>query len=240
MRNIALLVALSFTLPGTTAAQDPLMPPLVTMATAQVKPDMTLEFEGLIQELRDANQEAGTPFFVAYEVLRGAASQYVTFVPISSFADLDAPSPAFQVMGEVGRTEWLARINKTTVSVQFDNLRTLGDLAIPLAEGRQPGLAVLSMRRNLPGMRGEYVTWIRDQQVPALREAGVNGVFQFQNAHSGRNWYQLRLVDNWASFDEPNPLQGTAVNPAGGRLSTASETKVMRILPELSILPAQP
>ena len=91
MRNIALLVALSFTLPGTTAAQDPLMPPLVTMATAQVKPDMTLEFEGLIQELRDANQEAGTPFFVAYEVLRGAASQYVTFVPISSFADLDAP-----------------------------------------------------------------------------------------------------------------------------------------------------
>ena len=68
MRTIALLVALS----DTTAAQDPSGPPLVTMATAQVKPDMTLEFEGLIRELRDANQESGREPLKCRHLLSGS------------------------------------------------------------------------------------------------------------------------------------------------------------------------
>ena len=57
------------------------------------------------------------------------------------------------------------------------------------------------MRNNLPGRRGDYLDWLRDEYVPALRSAGVNGVFHFGNAHGGRRCYQLRLVDDWAAFD---------------------------------------
>ena len=243
MRVLAFVVAVSFVVlsPLIADAQSLLPTQLVNLSTTQVKPDMVAEYEALLKEYRDALEEAGVLDYFVYRVARGETNEYISTVPVNAFADFDGPNPAFQVMGEVGAAQWRARMTKTTLGRRVETLRLLGDLAIP-RQRDEPLVAVLRAHHNLPGLRGAYTEWLRNRYVPALRDAGIDGVFQLENAFGGRRWYELRVMDNWAVFDSGNPLQehlgaeafGDLMS-SGGRTTDSPEIKVLIRRSELSI-----
>jgi len=111
-------------------------------------------------------------------------------------------------VGEAAAAEWITRASKCLKNRKVDTLRLRPDLVIPLAEGRTPTLVWLRTIETLPGHWPNYSTWLAEKWVPAMKQAGMTGVYYLNQAFGGfqRLWYEARLVDNWASFDEPSPV----------------------------------
>jgi hypothetical protein len=238
---VALTCALA--MPAPTPAQSE---PFVQMATTVVKNDMVPEYEELIKEGRDALEEIELPFYLVYRVAQGAANQYISFQPVSSFAEFDSPRGMLPAMGQAGFQAWISRLNKTHLGRRVDILRARHDLSIPLAEGRRPTLALLRTVVALPGRNGDYAQWITDNWVPAMRDAGMNGVFHFQAAPGvGQGmWHRMELRDTWADFDGGHPVARHVGQQAFGeilannaQMTHAPDIKILSLRPELSILP---
>ena len=120
------------------------------------------------------------------------------------------------------------------------------DLVIPVAEGRTPTLVWLRTIETLPGRWPDYSAWLAEKWVPAMKQAGMNGIYYLDQAFGGfqRLWYEARFVDNWASFDEPSPVL-RALGTDGMRELRAGEAemthgpvvKILRLRPDLSVVP---
>ena len=204
------------------------------------------EFEELQKEYDTAARAAGVTQRFISQVVRGAATEYTIATPISAFAVYDERNVLVEAMGEAGAAEWVARVTKCVKSRRIDTLRARSDLSIPLAEGRTSKLLVMRTVEHLPGRFPDDNSWLTEKWVPALKNAGMNGVFIARNAFGGSNrlWYRLAFVDNWAVFDGEHPVRRDIGQEAWGELlresgamTLAPVVKVLRLRPDLSIQP---
>lgn len=222
------------------------LPPLVNVVTVHVKSGMRPEFEALQREATVARREAGITARYAYRVARGgSANEYIFVTPVEGLAEFDRPGGMAQAMGEVAWTQWVARIEKCTENRRVDTLRLRDDLSIPLAEGRTPTLIRLRRVELLPGGGQEYQAWLTENWVPAMRNAGMNGVYHYQDAFGlgQRTWIRIESYDSWADL-EGHPVSNsltaeafTEVLANNDQLTHGPEVQILRVLPELSILP---
>ena len=219
---------------------------LSTLATVEVKADMVLEFEALQKEYNAAAREAGVTARHISQVVRGRATEYYILTPVEAFADYDEPNVVAPVMGEPDWTQWVARISATLQDRRMDTIRARDDLSIPLADGRTPMFIVLRTVEHLPGQFPGYDTWLSENWVPALKNAGMNGVLFARNAFGGSNrlWYEATFIDNWAALDSVHPVfrdqddaRARGVVGRGGSMTHAPSLTILRLRPDLSIQP---
>lgn len=219
---------------------------LSTLTIVEVKADMVLEFEELQKEFNAAAREAGVTQRNISQVVRGPATEYYIVTPANAFADYDEPNAVARAMGEPAWTQWVARVTKTVQNRRIDTIRGRPDLSIPLAEGRTPRLLVIRTVEHLPGRFPDYNTWLTENWVPALKDAGMNGVLFARNAFGGSNrlWYEATFIENWAVLDGVHPAlqdqddaRTRGLLGRGGSMTLAPTVKVLRLRPDLSIAP---
>ena len=218
---------------------------LWTVSTVQVHQDMIGEFEELQKELSAAYKKAGVTTRLVSQVVRGPSAEYRFSSRVEKWADYDDAGIMAKALGEAGAARWVARVRKCVKNRRVDTIRTRPDLSIPLKEGRTPRLAVLTTRRHLPGQFGEYNDWLVNKWVPAMKQAGANGVFYSRNAFggNGREWTSISLIDDWASFDEGHPVRRSLGDEkyfellgGAGSLTSAPVRKILRLRPDLGII----
>ncbi len=103
---------------------------------------------------------------------------------------------------------------------------------------------MVTTRLVTPGREGDYGDWLEEKLFPALREAGVDGVASYRPVlGNSREWVTVTMIDNWSTFDGPNPMMGAVgrekflalVADAGVRkMHFGRETVVVRLRPDLS------
>lgn len=245
-RNVfAIALSCALAAPVASLAQsDP--PELWTLITIEIEADMVREFEELQKELNAAYKKAGMTERRISQVIRGPATEYYIAEPVSKFASYDEPALMAKAMGETGAAQWVARVTKCVKNRRVDTLEARPDLSIPLAEGRSPKLMILRTYDNLPGRYPDYNNWLTSKWVPAMKKAGMNGVFYYRNAFGGsqRSWYVVSYVDSWAAFDGEHPVLRDLGEEAYRELRTGVGAmthgpvrKILRPRPDLSIIP---
>ncbi len=172
----------------------------------EVRPGKAAEWEQLQQQRNEAIKKAGLTGRDIWKVVRGDVDTYHIVTRVSKLGGNDEPPP--DPLGVAGFQQWISRVNQCVGDRQVLTLRRMPELSIPEKEGRKRNLAVLSMRTNGPGQRQPYTAYLRDDLIPALKKAKVDGVYvnRVFAGDSVRTWAVVALVDNWAAFDEPNPL----------------------------------
>lgn len=210
----------------------------------QVKHDQVGEFEALMKELRTAVQGSGQPGFTVWKTELGdmntyhIASQFDSFA--ASFANMEPP------MEPTEWANWLNRIEGTIDSHTVAVARLRPDLSIvpDAPQGQQaPDLLMLITDTVMAGKTREYESFIRDEVVPALRQADINGMIanEVMFGAEGRTWVFAVPLPGWAALDQPSPLV-EALGEQGAEelmlrvdaLVESTETNVLRYREDLS------
>ena len=125
---------------------------------------------------------------------------------VQNLGENDEPQP--DPLGEAGFQQWVSRVNQCVGDRQVLTLRRRPELSIPAKEGRKPNLGLLRLRTNGPGQGQAYAAYLRDDLIPALKKAKVDGVYvnRVFAGDNARTWAVFGMVDNWAAFDEPGSL----------------------------------
>ena len=191
--------------PSLGLAQDD-EPGWLNVRVIEVKPDKAAEWEQLQKQRSEAIKKAGRPGRDIWEVVRGDIDVYHIVTRVQNLGENDEPQP--DPLGEAGFQQWRSRTQQCVGDRQVLTLRRMPELSIPAKEGRKRNLGILSLRTNGPGQRQSYIAYLRDDYIPALKKAKVNGVYVSRvfAGDSVRTWAFFTLVDNWAAFDKPNPL----------------------------------
>ncbi len=184
----------------------------------EVRPDKAAEWEQLQQQRNEAIKKAGLTGREIWKVVRGDVDTYYIVTRVSKLGGNDEPPP--DPLGVAGFQQWISRVNQCVGDRQVLTLRRMPALSIPAKEGRKPNLAILRLRTNGPGQRQPYTAYLRDDYIPALKKAKVDGVYvsRIFAGDSVRTWAVVTLVDNWAAFDEPNPLTKALGQAEAGKL----------------------
>lgn len=211
----------------------------------RVKPDRIGEFEGLLEELREAAQE-DEQFgdFAVWSMELGEMNTYHIVAPFdsfASFASMDTPP-----MEPAEWANWLNRMGSTIDSHTLAVARMRPDLSIVPEEqpGQQPPeLLVLVTDTVMPGKIQEYETLMRDELLPALRQGGIEAAIanEMTFGTEGRTWVYAVPIPGWQEFDGPPPLI-EALGPEaaqqlmqrGDALVERSKTEVLRYRTDLS------
>ena len=245
--SFCFLLAVSLLLaavPATTFAQAE--PRLLTVITVEVNQDMTQEFEELQKELNAALKKAGVTERRISQTVRGPSAEYTIVTPVSKWADYDMTDVNAKALGEAGAARWIARVTKCVKNRRVDTVESRPDLEIPLKEGRTPKLAIVTTLRNRPGRYPDYNDWLINKWIPARKAANMNGYYVYRNAFGGhsREWITVSFVNSWAAFDGEHPVrehlgdEGWRKLRAGvGDMRSSSVRRIVRLRPDLSILP---
>ena len=212
---------------------------LVNIAIIDVKHDKSLDFETIQAEAARSRKEAGLGPRIVWQVVRGPSQQYHIVTPIENFGQGDTPA---ETTADTAR--WLSRVWQCIANRRFITSTLMSDLSIPAKEGRKRNLAVVILRELIPGKAGAYLAYMRDELKPAYEKAGIDGYYVYRNAYGmsgSRSWATVRLVDDWASLDQPSRLaaslgraKATELQTKGGNMVARVERLVMRYRPDLS------
>ena len=219
-------------------------PPSLNLTVVRVKPDMGDEFEALQRELNMARKKAGAPVRSLSQVVRGDTSEYHIIEPMAKWADLEGPGWGVKAMGEAGFSRWVARVTKCIRSRSVTTYRMVSKWSIPLKEGRSPRLAVVTTRHVTPGRESDYAEWLEETLFPTMREAGVDGIASYRPVlGNSREWVTVTMIDNWSTFDGPNPMIQAVggekflelvAGPGVRKMHYGRETVVVRLRPDMS------
>lgn len=209
-----------------------------------VKSDQTAEFEDLIKELSDALAQRGEAGFNIWQVAFGDQNTYHIVSQLPSFASVPqmAQNPPMEPQEWAS---WLNRIQGTIESQELSVAQVHPDLSIMPEEesgAAAPELLVLMTQTLLPGKRQDYVAYLRNDLLPALRQSGILGVVTNEMTFGAddRTWVFAAPVQDWSTFDQPMPLFTSMGQQAaelllgrGDSMVQNAETIVLRARPDL-------
>ena len=227
--------------PPSALAQDD-EPGWVNVRVIEVRPDKAAEWEQLQQQRNEAIKKAGLTGRDIWKVVRGDVDTYHIVTRVSKLGGNDEPPP--DPLGVAGFQQWISRVNQCVGDRQVLTLRRRPELSIPAKEGRKPNLGMLRLRTTGPAQGQAYAAYLRDDLIPALKKAKVDGVYVSRvfAGDNNRTWAQFSMVDNWAGFDEPGALtkalgQTEAGNliRKGGKLIEHSENILLQYRADLSV-----
>jgi hypothetical protein len=228
---------------GVCFAQSDVQPKWTDTTTTKVKPEMRQKFERYLKQLMAAYEKAGTPWFTTLENLAGDTTEYTTVVPVMKFGDLDGPSVAAKVLGEVG-WEHLSRNMALCYTAQTRQYATpYTELEINNKDVPMGIYWVETRTLAAPGRLADYLNWIENDYRPALEKAGV-AHFQVSQPIFGAVAGEIattRMLKNLAEIDG-GPILSKALNEEGARavnaksvaLVSSSTTRIVRVRTDLS------
>ncbi len=215
-----------------------------------VKPEMMAEFQNFMKNTTNpALKKGGVKWREVWQSTNfaGDAFEFVLVAPFDKFADFDAAGPLEKALGAQGFADWQAKAGSLVKSVHRYIVRTRPDLS-PMSKPYAPKLAVVSSVRVANGRNQEFENYIKNDFAPVFAKAGATYlVSQTIFGGDANEYVTLALRDSFTDIDKgPIPTQVLgdegakklfAKLPAG--TITHMERTIMRLVPELSIMPAE-
>jgi len=175
-------------------------PPRLQVRTVSLNADGVQTWVGLQTQLAEANRAAEAPPRLVYEQVRGDLDTYHIVSFPENMAEFDEQGE--NALGDAWG-DWVASIVPTVRERSETVLRRHEDLSIPMAEGYEPNLLVVSNTRIRGGRGGDYHDWLENKLKPALEAAGITGVY-FSHMSHGASTSICRMavhVKDWAALD---------------------------------------
>lgn len=187
---------------GSLSAQDSDI--LLTARVIEVKNGSTNEFVDLQKQMADARKEAGMPGRWVWQEELGNTNTFHIVTVGENFAEFDESSEP--VLGEAGMARWISRITQTTISREKVTLRMYPQLEIKSKEGQEPSLLVLSEFTIAQGRMGDFLDWLENKMVPALKKTGVTGRSYGRTLYGGSTnvVFSAQHHAAWAELDQTN------------------------------------
>ncbi|MGI9257734.1 MAG: hypothetical protein ACR2QQ_02760 [Gammaproteobacteria bacterium] len=190
----------------------------------QVKAGRADEFQELIARVTAALGSAGRPPMTVWQEVRGNLANYHLVTPRGAFGDFDDdPGPP------IAAGPWANLITRLVDVVESQRrilVRNYPDLSIPAEEGSEPAEFMrLRLREIAWGGNAAYIEWLEDDLLPALADAGVQGIgySRIVEGDSPRIWVTAREFNSWAELDEPGALADLSAREIQQIVSTGNE-----------------
>jgi hypothetical protein len=230
-------------------AQTDARPAWTGSTTTRVKPEMRQEFEASLKQIMAAYKKSGTPSFLTLQNFAGDTTEYTTVVPVIRFGDLDGPPVVVRVLGEQGWEKLSRKIDRCYTAqtrqyaVQQPQLE-INKVDVP------PGMYWLETRTLVvQGRMDDYLTWLKNDYLPALEEAGVAHFYVSRPIFGGEGGEVVssRMLKNLAEIDGGPVLTkalgeagALAVNARSVPLVRSSTTRILLMRTDLSYSTAVP
>lgn len=175
---------------------------LMRLTVFEVKPDHVSEFRDLQRKTTAGFQKAG----MAYRILYGPAGigdtgTWYSFVPMSSYADLDTPTLA-KAMGTDAYNDYITRVRRCVSNVRYEVVERRAELTVD--EGTRPGglYSVVEVQVRM-GHEAAFETKYKTA-LAALKKMGLKTVLVSRVAQGNRTGlYRIGVpMPNFAEFDK--------------------------------------
>jgi hypothetical protein len=234
---------LAVSIPALCSAQDK-GPTWLRFQTTTIKPEMRQEFEGYVKQVAAAYKKAGVPLFVVYENVAGNLNEYTSVLGIAKFAEMDGTSPLVKSLGEEGSANLLRNVARCETSQTRYFALPQDDLTIN--KGQLGTLFMQTRTVVTAGKMPEYQNWLKNDYKPALEKAGVTQLRVSRPIFgvAGNQIETIRMMKDFAEIDGGPILQklgadaARALNAKTNGLVQSSRTTIIRVRPDLSVLPA--
>jgi hypothetical protein len=259
---VALVLGAAQLNPGMAQNTTPTQSPTATPQTAppsmwlvitqvHVKPEMLAEFQNFMKTTTNpALKKGGVKWREVWQstIYAGDAFEFVIVTQFDKFAEFDGPSPIEKALGAQGFADWSAKAGSFTKGVHRYIVRTRPDLGVMGKAYAVPKLAVISSVHVAAGRNQDFENFIKNDYAPVIAKGGANYMVS-QTIFGGDTNEYVTLIprENFAELDkgpiinqvlgDEGALKLLAKLPAG--TVTHLERSIMRLVPELSILPAE-
>jgi len=216
---------------------------LVTVS--RLKPEMVDRWIALQQsEVVPALKKAGVTERVVYETLIGEATEFVSVRPLPSFAELDEADPFEQALGVAGAARLRAELRACELSTHRHIENRQDEFFLDPGDAE----ALFASRyRAMPGRAGDYMSFVRTEMFPVMRQAQEEGTFSGLSVTVSAQGGEAGIITLnmhypvFAELDGPPPVAKT-LGPEGTReflakgagLITPIEQLVLRRVAALS------
>jgi hypothetical protein len=231
----------------------PAAPPSQWLVVTQisVKPEMMGEFQNFMKNTTNpALKKGGLKWREVWQstAYAGDAFEFVLVAPFDKFAEFDGPGPLEKALGSQGFADWTAKAGSFVKSVHRYIVRTRPDLSA-MSKAYAPKLAVVSSVSVATGRNQEFENYIKNDFAPVYAKGGYNYlVSQTIFGGDANEYVTLAMRDSFTDIDKgPIAIQVLGAEgaqklfaklPAGA--VTHMDRTIMRLVPELSIMPEMP
>jgi hypothetical protein len=242
------VLTLTLSLPGfaqTTSA----VPAWSVVTTTQIKPEFRQEYEAAQKELSAAYKKAGAPSRIVIQTMLGDVAEYISIVPITKLADLDGPTPLVKAIGEAGSQRLLKRAGGYLVAVHRSTDLAMPEISINTPMENPGEYAQVMIMRLFPGKAADFVTFMKDDYVPAAKKADVANLWVSRPIFGGdlNDRVVVRPLHKMAELDG-GPLMRKALGEEGARrlgekqstIVQSTTYRIVRVRPDLSLMPPAP
>jgi hypothetical protein len=215
-----------------------------------VKPEMMAEFQNYMKNTTNpALKKGGLKWREVWQSTNyaGDAFEFVLVAPFDKFAEFDGPSPIEKALGSQGFADWTAKASSFVKSVHRYIIRTRPDLSV-MSKQSAPKLAVVSSVRVANGRNQEFENYIKNDFAPVYAKGGYNYlVSQTIFGGDANEYVTLVMRDSFTDIDK-GPVATQVLGQEGAQKLMAKlpagavtrvERTIMRLVPELSIMPAE-
>ena len=222
-------------------------PEFLAITVVSVKPDMMGEFQNFMKNTTNpALKKGGVKSREVWQNTGAAGDpfEYVFVTPVAKLADFDGPSPLEKGLGPQGLSAWQTKAGSLVNSVRRFVIRTRPDLSFAPQPTGAPKLAVISFVHVAPNRNQDYESFLKNDFVPVMKQAGVTYlVSQTIFGGNGNEYITLTMRDSFADLDK-GPVLIQAIGPEAAqklmqKLPAGAvvnlERSITRFVPELSI-----
>jgi hypothetical protein len=197
--------------------------------TTRIKPEMRQEFEASLKQFVAAYRKAGIPWFLTLQNFAGDTTEYTTVVPVMKFGDLDGPPVIVKVLGEQGWRNLSRKIDRCYTAQTRQYAVRHPELEINKLDAPM-GLYWLETKTLVTqGRMEDYLTWLKNDYLPALEKADVARFFVSRPIFGGEGSEVVssRMLKNLAEIDD-GPVLTKALGDAGARAVNARSIPLVR------------
>jgi hypothetical protein len=227
-------------------------PEFLSITVVSVKPEMMVEFQNFMKNTTNpALKKGGLKWREVWQNTSagGDAFEYVLVTPVAKLAEFDGPSALEKGLDAQGLPAWQTKAGSLVNSVRRFIIRTRPDLSFMAERTGPPKLAVLHFIHVAPNRNSDYESYLKNDFVPVMKQAGVTYlVSQTIFGGNANEYITLTMRNNFAELDKgPVALQVLGQEgaqklvqkmPAGAVMHV--ERSISRFVPELSITTATP
>ena len=208
---------------------------------------MVQEYEGYKKQLAAAYKKAGLPIYAVLSNYSGNRNEYTTVTFVMKFGDLDSPSPLVKALGDEAFTNLVRAIGRCVTSTTWYFSLPWDDASID----KGGAMGQYFMRTRVPiatGKNADYRAYVKNELKPVLEKGGVTWYRASVPVFGGPagTVETMRMLKNLGEIDG-GPIPTKVLGAAGAQALAAkaagltrgpAQTTLMRIRPELSLLPA--
>ena len=221
-------------------------PTWIRFTASTVRPEMTQEYEGYLKQMAAAYKKAGQPVYAVLTNFAGNRYEYTNVTFVMKFGDMDGPNPIQKALGEQAFANLTRAMSRCTVSSTRYYSLPWDDVSID--KGGATGQYFLRTRVPItPGKNADYRAYLKNEMKPVLEKGGTTFYRASTPVFGGPigTVETLRMMKNLAEIDG-GPITRQVLGAPGaqalnakaqGLTRGASQITILRLRPELSLLP---